>query len=594
MDHLSNPRPYEGCEKYIFVSYSHKDSDLIIPIINHMTEVGYRVWYDDGIRPGTEWPEVIAQHLNDCAYFIAFLSNSYMDSFNCKREIDFAVRKRKPFMTVFLEETNLSLGVEMQISTVQSVDYYKTSPDRFMEEFIKLEVLNRSGCRGTNSGETEGKQEEEKQPETAKKKASGTPRKNFKLLIPVLAGVLLILGITGAVIGINVSKAHKKTTGRISKNAIEFTDFKVTDRALKKAAKGKEVRQLKLTNCEISVRKPEVWSEILSDKVSQVTVTGCDLTDRDASAILESTPGLKTLDLSDNQLKELDLSGNPKLQTAELSRNGLKHIRATDLDGLTSIRLDGNELENLDFLERAIHLKTLYASGNNLDNITVLTNCALLTKVILSDNEIEDVKALQAAKESLTDLDLSHNKITDIECLNPMPLLKKLSVDDNQITVLYLNGSEKLSYLSARNNRIDSLNDSFEALTYLDLANNCLSGEYYFQFSTKLKKGFFENNMISGLYFGGEEFRSANLVVYNNPLTVLDVGEKNAYNIYASHNDNLEEKLGTKCGNHLYLLDCPYDLRVRYEKAWGSYAVTFYNPDEMKEKVDGLRKTLEQ
>lgn len=62
----ANPKTYEGKEPYIFISYSHKESDIIIPIIERLQADGYRVWYDDGIIPGTEWPETIAQQFPDC------------------------------------------------------------------------------------------------------------------------------------------------------------------------------------------------------------------------------------------------------------------------------------------------------------------------------------------------------------------------------------------------------------------------------------------------------------------------------------------------------------------------------------------------
>ena len=67
---------YEGREPYIFVSYAHKDSDKVVKIIEKLVEEGYRVWYDDGIAPGSEWPENIAQHLDGCAVFMAFISNN--------------------------------------------------------------------------------------------------------------------------------------------------------------------------------------------------------------------------------------------------------------------------------------------------------------------------------------------------------------------------------------------------------------------------------------------------------------------------------------------------------------------------------------
>ena len=151
METKLKPIPYEGKDKFIFISYAHKDSDVVLPIIDKMISDGYRVWYDDGIGPGTEWPEVIATHLNDCEICIAFLSKSYVDSFNCKREIDFAIRKRKQLLSVFLEETELPLGVEMQISTTQSIEYFKISKELFFEKLYASDFMTKSDCKGNET-----------------------------------------------------------------------------------------------------------------------------------------------------------------------------------------------------------------------------------------------------------------------------------------------------------------------------------------------------------------------------------------------------------------------------------------------------------
>ena len=45
--------PYEGNENYIFISYAHKRSEESLKIIRELDEAGFRVWYDDGIAPGT-------------------------------------------------------------------------------------------------------------------------------------------------------------------------------------------------------------------------------------------------------------------------------------------------------------------------------------------------------------------------------------------------------------------------------------------------------------------------------------------------------------------------------------------------------------
>ena len=50
---MANPSAYNGNEPYIFISYAHKDSDKVLPIIRELQSRGYRVWYDAGIEAVT-------------------------------------------------------------------------------------------------------------------------------------------------------------------------------------------------------------------------------------------------------------------------------------------------------------------------------------------------------------------------------------------------------------------------------------------------------------------------------------------------------------------------------------------------------------
>ena len=50
-------RPYEGTDPYIFISYAHRDKDRVLPVLRSLSERGYRIWFDEGIDPGTEWAE---------------------------------------------------------------------------------------------------------------------------------------------------------------------------------------------------------------------------------------------------------------------------------------------------------------------------------------------------------------------------------------------------------------------------------------------------------------------------------------------------------------------------------------------------------
>ena len=118
------PVAYEGSEPYIFVSYAHRDSERVFEVLEELQKRGYRFWYDDGIAPGSEWPEDIAQHLDGSAMVIAFVTPNSMKSQNCRREINFSLSREKPFLSVLLEETDMPLGMQMQLSAQQSILRY--------------------------------------------------------------------------------------------------------------------------------------------------------------------------------------------------------------------------------------------------------------------------------------------------------------------------------------------------------------------------------------------------------------------------------------------------------------------------------------
>lgn len=110
---------------FIFISYSHKDSDRVCPIIERLKKEGFNVWYDDGIEPGSEWDENIANHISQCGYFIAFISENYLGSSNCKDELNFSRDLDKDRLLVYLEEVALSGGMAMRMNRNQAIYWDK-------------------------------------------------------------------------------------------------------------------------------------------------------------------------------------------------------------------------------------------------------------------------------------------------------------------------------------------------------------------------------------------------------------------------------------------------------------------------------------
>ena len=106
---------------YVFISYAHLDSASVLPCVNAMKQSGINLWYDEGIEAGSEWPEFIAEKVVECSKFVLFISNAYLNSQNCKRELNFAISRKKDILSIFIEDVNLSPGMEMQLGTYQAI-----------------------------------------------------------------------------------------------------------------------------------------------------------------------------------------------------------------------------------------------------------------------------------------------------------------------------------------------------------------------------------------------------------------------------------------------------------------------------------------
>lgn len=191
---------YEGQENYIFVSYAHKDAEKVFPIMKQLHDRGYRIWYDEGIAPGSEWPEDIARHLNGSAMVIAFVTANSMGSVNCRREINFALSKEKPFLSVVLEPTEMPLGMELQLSAQQSVLRHNyNSEEKFVEKIC--------ACPGMAVCQAEQRDTFVAAPRDEKKPGEKKQQKKSKL--PVIVGAVVLL--VAVILGVAFASSGEKT-----------------------------------------------------------------------------------------------------------------------------------------------------------------------------------------------------------------------------------------------------------------------------------------------------------------------------------------------------------------------------------------------
>ena len=120
-----NLAPYSGDQPYVFLSYSHRNAEAAAEVIRQMKQDGFRIWYDEGIIPGTEWDETIAQSIANCSFFVALMSEDYLNSTNCRDELNYARDKNKPRLLVYLEEVQLPAGMEMRMGRNLAIHQYR-------------------------------------------------------------------------------------------------------------------------------------------------------------------------------------------------------------------------------------------------------------------------------------------------------------------------------------------------------------------------------------------------------------------------------------------------------------------------------------
>lgn len=135
------PAAYKGDKPYIFISYAHKDSETVLPVIARLQRDGFRVWYDEGIAPGSNWDVYISEHLDGSCNVLGFLSKSYVKSQNCRDELALTRAKGKPMNLVYIDDVQLSPGLRMRYGRIQALFMNTMSEDEFFEKLYKSDAM---------------------------------------------------------------------------------------------------------------------------------------------------------------------------------------------------------------------------------------------------------------------------------------------------------------------------------------------------------------------------------------------------------------------------------------------------------------------
>ena len=398
---------YEGDKPYIFISYAHANAPAVMQVVEELCDLGYRVWYDEGIEVGSEWPEYIASRLMHADLMIAFLSNAYMRSDNCRKEMHFALTKKIPLINIFLEETKLSPGMEMQIGNIFALMKYCMSEEVFEEKLLAAPQLTKDLSDTPVTGKTSPKEKKKKaavpvdiyaaqeQEQAQRKKKKRRRFISFGVVFAILTA-LLVLVIVGWSTGL-IARIMKRTEQAPIPNApIEMEEITWHDSALEAAARAYSG----IEDGPVSVADLTDLTEL------HIRGTTCSF-DRGALPESEQTDELQNLtdlrwfpDLTYLFLEDQAITSLETLPPCGIKELILHHCAVTDLKGIGSLtllrELDVTDcpLRQLNTLDLCLDLRHLSLIDCNVTDLSVVKPLTKLVEVSFSGCSLEGMETV--------------------------------------------------------------------------------------------------------------------------------------------------------------------------------------------------------
>lgn len=366
-------KPYEGKRPFLFISYAHRQSEAVIRTIRILHDKNYRLWYDEGIPAGSDWPANIAEHMQSCERVIFFLSARSMESQNCYSEMRTAFRLKKPILVVPLEDVELEPRWRELLCECPAIPLLPTAEER-------AEAILRAGFV------------------PRRYRHSWTERIPWRA-IALAASLLLFLGSAG-VLGALL-------TGRWSPVPPPPSPVVQTP--------------------EPSAPTPEPsngdWGG--AERFFIVRFANAQM-----ERAVRNTLGVRDDDIYQWQLAEIKglyFCGN-------VVTDGLSSI-SFDPDG--TCRANGapvitGTLSDLSLLENAISLEELALACQPLGSLDVLSGHVLLRELSLAGSSVSSVSSL-GELPSLETLHLEHTAVSDLRPLEKLPRLRTVTVSRDML-----------------------------------------------------------------------------------------------------------------------------------------------------------------
>jgi Leucine-rich repeat (LRR) protein len=186
---------------------------------------------------------------------------------------------------------------------------------------------------------------------------------------------------------------------------------------------------------------------------------------------IEDFKNLEILEVTRQNLTEIDVSKNIALKKIDLWENNIIYLDITKNINLTELIVSDNKISSLD-ISKNTSLIELSAGGNKLTSLDISKNTSLI-KLSIFDNQLTSLNLTKNI--ALRHLSVSRNLLSEIDISNNNDLYW-LYCNDNKINNLDLSNKNNLRELWCNTNKLTSLDVSnIKSLTELYTYENQIS-----------------------------------------------------------------------------------------------------------------------
>ena len=467
-------KPYEGDKPYIFVSYAHADNDKVLPVLSDMHRRGYNIWYDEGIEVGSEWQECIASHLADAHLVVAFISNAYMRSDNCRREMHYAQSKKIKTINIFVEETALTPGMELQIGNIYALmKYTYPSDEYFYEKLYGAPLLNSENFADAAPRPVSEPPKPAPAPKPKpekKKKSKGKKIARWSIAVAILGVIIAAL-----IVGYFTGYLERLTTPTTEIETLPSdTVCKFKNEIFEKAAReytGKASGDITVGELSGMTELYIVGTEFTLHEPSSGVGSAVKLGDSSASYTDWQD---KTHTVSRGGINDLsDLAYFTGLKTLWLQFQSLSSLETMPACGVTSLDLDGSRVSSLSGIGNLPELKAISADCAALSSLGDLNKCHELTQASFIGAKCSDLDVFKPLTK-IQSVAFSNCSLSDIAQVLDMSSLRSVKLYNCDLTGSFFKSFDReraITELELCDCTLSSSNglDGFTGLTMLRL-----------------------------------------------------------------------------------------------------------------------------